>query len=213
MELALLALVAAPFTAVYLILSCAVCAPLYITRPDTFYGLFFFGMLILLVLFRQIIRHLPRTRIAVPLLLAILAFECNTEDITYSNSMYFNLSAEVCYRVDNDILQQLKGAIDAGEQETILLEEVCEYKGKQYWTGSTTRYVTGAIAVEDCRKLLQNGLGAQMQDGAPGGSADDLHDMGHAAAENMSGSLVSGTFGGGTIELSRGIAMLMSNPT
>ena len=69
--------------------------------------------------------------------------------------------------------------------------------------------MNGAIAVEDCRKLLQNGLGAQMQDGAPGGSADDLHDMGHAAAENMSGSLVSGTFCGGTIELSRGKAMLM----
>ena len=34
--------------------------------------------------------------------------------------MYFNLSAEVCYRVDNDILQQLKGAVDAGKQETVL---------------------------------------------------------------------------------------------
>ena len=101
----------------------------------------------------------------------------------------------------------------AGEQETILLEEVCEYKGKQYWTGSTTRYVTGAIAVEDCSKLLKSGWPAQMQEGAPGSSADDLRDMGHAAAENMSGSLVSGTFCGGTIELSRGIAMLMSNPT
>ena len=136
MELALLALVAAPFTAVYLILSCAVCAPLYITRPDTFYGLFFFGMLILLVLFRQIIRHLPRTRIAVPLLLAILAFECNTEDITYSNSMYFNLSAEVCYRVDNDILQQLKDAIDAGEQETILY--VPRFDTNKNWPLSTS---------------------------------------------------------------------------
>ena len=34
-----------------------------------------------------------------------------------------------------------------GERETILLEEICEYKGKRFWTGSTARYVTGAVAV------------------------------------------------------------------
>ncbi len=114
------ALIAVPFTAIYLLLSCAVCAPGYITRPDTFYGLFFFGMLILLVLFRQIIRHLPRIRIVVPLLLVILAFECNTADVTYRNSMYFNLPAQTCYKVDNDILRQLQGAVEAGKKKTVL---------------------------------------------------------------------------------------------
>lgn len=120
MALALHALITAPLIAVYLVLSCAVSAPLYITRPDTFYGLFFFIMLILLVSFRQVMRHLPRLRIVVPLCLVVLALECNTEDVTFRNSMYYNLPASVCYRVDNDILQQLKSAVDAGESETVL---------------------------------------------------------------------------------------------
>lgn len=33
----------------------------------------------------------------------------------------------------------------AGEKETILLEETCELDGTVYWTGSTSRYVTGAV--------------------------------------------------------------------
>lgn len=120
MALALHALITAPLIAVYLVLSCAVSAPGYITRPDTFYGLFFFVMLVILVCFRQVMRHLPRFRIVVPLCLIVLAVECNTQDVTFRNSMYFDLPASVCYRVDNDILNQLKSAVDAGESETVL---------------------------------------------------------------------------------------------
>lgn len=120
MTLALYALIIALLTAVYLILSCAVSEPPYIARPDTFYGFFFYIVLILLVAFRQIMRHLNRIRIIVPLCLAILACECNTSSVTFQNSMYFNLPAEVCYRVDNDILQQLQRAVEAGKKSTVL---------------------------------------------------------------------------------------------
>ena len=114
------ALIAALLTALYLLLSCAVCAPGYISRPDTFYGLFFFVMLILLTAFRQVMRHLPGTRTIVPLCLIVLALECNTDGITYRNSMYYDLPASVCYQVDNDILQQLQSAVAAGESKTVL---------------------------------------------------------------------------------------------
>lgn len=36
----------------------------------------------------------------------------------------------------------------AGERETLLLEEICEYGGEKYMVGSTARYVTGAIRID-----------------------------------------------------------------
>ena len=76
-----------------------------------------------------------------------------------------------------------------GEQETLLLEEICEHKGRKYWAGSTARYVTGVISAED--------LAASYSD-----------DPGHAAPAKIPGTLVEGTFREGTIALSRGDAML-----
>lgn len=79
-----------------------------------------------------------------------------------------------------------------GEEETILLEEICEHEGKNYWTGSTARYVTGVIPAELFGQKEQAGLTASAQN----------------PPENLSGTLVTGTFRGGTISLSRGDAML-----
>lgn len=132
---ALHALIAALLTAAYLVLSCSVCVPGYISRPDTFYGLFFFVMLMLLTVFRQVLRHLPGTRIVIPLCLIVLALECDTADITYRNSMYFDLPANVCYQVDNDILQQLQSAAEAGESETVLY--VPKFNTDKNWPIST----------------------------------------------------------------------------
>ena len=66
-----------------------------------------------------------------------------------------------------------------GEKETILLEELCSHEGKQYWTGSTARYVTGAVF------------------------AGDEEDSGL-----HSGMLLTGTFLEDSISLSRGDAVL-----
>jgi hypothetical protein len=67
----------------------------------------------------------------------------------------------------------------AGERETLLLEEICEYDGTDYWIGNTARYVAGAFPVS----------------GTDG--ADALR----------AGDLVSGVFGGREIPFSRGTAM------
>ncbi len=76
-----------------------------------------------------------------------------------------------------------------GEEETILLEEICEHGGTSYWTGSTARYVTGAVPA------------GQLQQGGCGGALDP-------EPENLSGTLVTGSFSGKVIRLSRGDAML-----
>ena len=74
----------------------------------------------------------------------------------------------------------------AGERETILLEEICEKEGKGYWTGSTMRYVTGAVPVPETPQT------------PPENDAADLHP----------GVLLDGTFTGEEISLSRGTACL-----
>ncbi len=78
-----------------------------------------------------------------------------------------------------------------GERETLLLEEICVHEGRSYWTGSTARYVTGAIPAEEL-------------------SPADSHDLHAAASEDMAGTFAEGTFRGDTIALSRGDAMLFS---
>lgn len=67
----------------------------------------------------------------------------------------------------------------AGERETLLLEEVCEHEGVHYWTGNTTRYVTGAFPVS-----ASEGTGTL-----------------------QAGDLVSGVFGTREIPFSRGAAL------
>lgn len=84
-----------------------------------------------------------------------------------------------------------------GERETILLEEICEYKGKRFWTGSTARYVTGAVAVRDAAA-----------DGMPGrGTAGTQGSDGPADLRMEPGMLLAGSFCGGGITFSRGPAM------
>ena len=79
-----------------------------------------------------------------------------------------------------------------GEEETILLEEICEHDGRSYWTGSTARYVTGAVPVGD----LLSEESAGESDPKP----DNLDDL--------SGTLVTGSFCGRVIPFSRGDAIL-----
>ena len=71
----------------------------------------------------------------------------------------------------------------AGERETLLLEEVCEYGGKKYLVGSTARYVTGAVLL------------------------DELPDAGKGAVAAGPGIMTEGIFGKEIIPLSRGNAL------
>ena len=73
-----------------------------------------------------------------------------------------------------------------GEEETLLLEEICQYKGKQYWVGNTMRYVTGAVPIEPSEKSSE--LSGNM--------------------ELAPGMLLKGTVSGKTIPFSRGDAIL-----
>ena len=78
-----------------------------------------------------------------------------------------------------------------GEEETLLLEEICGYGTKQYWIGSTMRYVTGAVeigAVEfGAVEIGENGAcGTRCRGREAGGQEENLRP----------GMLLRGTFTG-----------------
>ena len=76
-----------------------------------------------------------------------------------------------------------------GQEETLLLEEICQYKGQEYWVGNTMRYVSGAVPVD----------------------SSDSGDPSEKPSENRElfpGMLLKGTFSGETVPFSRGDAML-----
>ena len=83
-----------------------------------------------------------------------------------------------------------------GEEETLLLEEICGYGPKQYWIGSTMRYVTGAVEI-GAVEIGENGAcGTRYQGREAGGQEEKLRP----------GMLLRGTFTGETIPFSRGDA-------
>ena len=83
-----------------------------------------------------------------------------------------------------------------GEEETLLLEEICSYGTKQYWIGSTMRYVTGAVEI-GAVEIGENGAcGTRCQGREAGGQEENLRP----------GMLLRGTFTGETIPFSRGDA-------
>ena len=62
----------------------------------------------------------------------------------------------------------------SGEEEEILLEEICTHAGRRYWTGSTARYVTGALALPE-----------DMPEDIPGLPLPDTDHDGQALLEDM----------------------------
>lgn len=114
------ALICEALIGLYLIVTCAMAGPAYIARPDVFYGVFFMGMLVLLIAFSQIIRHVRWVRLVVPVCLLVLAVGCNTTEVTYLESTMLQTPPDVCNRINRDILKQLQAAEDAGLTEVEL---------------------------------------------------------------------------------------------
>lgn len=79
-----------------------------------------------------------------------------------------------------------------GQEETLLIEELCDDDGQQYWVGSTARYVTGAVSA--------------------GTSHAGDHDLAvlqvPELAECIPGTMLKGRFDSRTVQLSRGEAVV-----
>lgn len=108
----------------YLLLTCAKVgnSAYYIARPDVFYGAFFFGAVMILVCFFELLKRFPVGKLIVPLLLVVILVDCNSMGRTYRDSVSDGRHETYAThnRINQDILSQLQEAEAAGLKETKL---------------------------------------------------------------------------------------------
>lgn len=125
---------------VYLILLCAKLNG-YLMRPDATYGLFFFGVMSMVLFLIPIFRKFQSIQIIAPLVLIIIFCEIDTSGNTFMESTKLRISPKTCIEVDNDIVNQLIEAERMGKSETVLY--VPKFETDDNWPIAT--YATKTI--------------------------------------------------------------------
>lgn len=115
----------------------------YVTRSEYLFGLYFYGFLILLMALAYVLHRLPKLWVAIPVVLCVLASEINTGEMTFPDSNLQNCEAAICAAIDNDIIDQIVTADEAGQTEMTLHVPISLYAGN--WPHSD--FVGDRIAV------------------------------------------------------------------
>ena len=120
-------------TVAYLLLSCSKTGEKYVIRPDVFYGAFFFGAVIVMLCFFELLRRFPVGKLILPLLLLFILVDCNSMGRTYKDSItdYRGETVETHNRINQDILAQLQEAETAGKKETVIY--IPDYNNADNW--------------------------------------------------------------------------------
>lgn len=122
----LLRLTAVFFTAavaigVYSAVLCAAVSIDYAYRVEYLFGLFFYGLLIVMLAACHILRRQPKAAVILPLALCMLLGQINTYgDKTFRESNMSQADPEICAQISRDILEQFAAADAAGAEEMIL---------------------------------------------------------------------------------------------
>ena len=143
--------IAAILACFYTILLCAKVNPENIYRSEYLFGLFFYGLLILMTAFAYILKKKPQIVIIIPLALCIVSSHINTSFPTYKESNVPNINPRVCIDISRDLVEQVVHADQEGEDEVIL--HVLRYNTTDNWPHafflgdrmSTTLYEQGIV--------------------------------------------------------------------
>lgn len=98
------------------IILCAKVDITYVTRSEYLFGLYFYGLLILLVALTFVLSRQPKLWAVLPLLLCILASYINTDGMTFPDSNLQSCEPSVCKAIDEDIIDQIIAASQAGQK-------------------------------------------------------------------------------------------------
>ena len=115
----------------YLVLSCSKTGHQFVTRPDVFYGVFFFGFMTVAVNAMGLAERFTKAKAVVPLLLLIILNDCFSGGRTFRESNMLNLSPRIIDNVNNDIVNQLVKAEKAGLDHVVI--EVPEFDAEDNW--------------------------------------------------------------------------------
>ena len=109
---------------IYLILSCSKVGHEFAARPDVFYGLFFFGLMAVLVNAVYLSGKFQNTKVFIPLLLLIILNDCSSGGKTFRESNMLNLSPRIINNINNDIVDQMMEAEDVGLSHVTIMVPV-----------------------------------------------------------------------------------------
>lgn len=140
------------FTMLYLILVCAYSFPSYIVRPDTIFGVVFYGLIFVFLGLGYIIKTRPKTIIAMPLLIFILFTYTDTLGKTYKDSNIPHLSAENCIAIDNYIIDQIVSADEMNKKEVDVY--IPKFDTKDNWPIAT--YSNGYVCTLYDNRIIKN---------------------------------------------------------
>ena len=104
----------------YIVVLCASVDVTYIHRMEYQFGFLFYGLMLIAIAFGYVIQKNPRLFLIIPVLLIILAGECNTLGKTYTESNQTNLDPEIATQISQDLIDQFIAA-DQSNAESLIL--------------------------------------------------------------------------------------------
>lgn len=110
-------------TALMLAATVILCAKVditYVTRSEYVFGVYFYGFLLLLFGLAYLLHRAPKLLPALSVVLCILISDVNTQAMTFQEANLQCCDAEICVAIDNDLIDQLRTAVEAGQTETVL---------------------------------------------------------------------------------------------
>lgn len=119
----------------YIIISCSKAGSSFSKRPDVFYGLFFFGFMLVTVCGEKLIEEIPLSKAVIPLMLIIIINDCFSGGRTFRESNVLNISPKIINNINNDIVHQLKEAEKEGLDMVKI--EIPKFNTKDNWPYAT----------------------------------------------------------------------------
>ena len=134
----------------YLVLICAKAAPSYITRSDVFISFIIWSVLLICFSTAYVLKNYPKLTYVVPIFLLYFLMQASIGIGSYAENTMGRVNPKICDQIDNDIIQQIKEADQAGQTEMVLFVP----KGDNRDNWPHPMYMGGNIS----RTLYKHGL-------------------------------------------------------
>ena len=114
---------------------CAMVDPVYMTRSEYLFGIFFYCLVLVMLLFGQLLKARPKLMTVLPILLCVLLSATNTKGKTFRESNMENLPPAVCAGISRSLVEQVVAADQGGKTETDLI--VPKWESEDNWPHAT----------------------------------------------------------------------------
>lgn len=114
---------------------CAMVDPVYMTRSEYLFGIFFYCLVFVMLGFGYVLEKQPKVLMLLPILLCVLLSETNTKGRTFRESNMENLDPDICAQISRSIVEQVVEADQRGEKEMDL--HVPKWESGDNWPHAT----------------------------------------------------------------------------